>query len=133
MTAMRKNAAHKPGAGVLFVCLDDNSVLLLKRSRYVSEPGTWGVPGGTTEPKEEASQTAYRETKEELGTFPQNIRPIQAIVNNSFTLFIVEIPREDKELWSKTIKLNWEHDTFNWFKLNSIPGTLHPAIDFIKT
>ena len=33
------------GSGVLFVA--GESVLLLRRSEKVTEPGTWGVPGGT--------------------------------------------------------------------------------------
>lgn len=34
----------RAGAGMLFTCEDDNTVFLMHRSRYVEQPGTWGLP-----------------------------------------------------------------------------------------
>lgn len=36
----------KAGSGMLVVCEEDHTVLLLLRSRHVEQPGTWGIPGG---------------------------------------------------------------------------------------
>lgn len=133
---MNKLAINR-GAGILFVCLDDNSLFLLLRSPYVSEPGRWGVPGGTLEGQETPSQAAKRETKEEVGSLPKQVRPIQAISNKTkigeYILFIVEISKEEKELWTPRIELNWEHTKGKWFKLNNLPPNIHSAIKFIQT
>lgn len=134
---MKKAIAESAGAGLLLICLDDNTVLLVKRSESVSEPGTWGVPGGHIESGETPAKAVKRETIEELGTFPRQIRPIQAISNKSprgeFILFTAEISKEEKELWTSQIKLNDEHDAFHWFPIGNLPKHLHSAIEFTRT
>jgi len=70
----------KGGAGVLLICQEDGTALLLKRSRSVEQPLTWGIPGGAVsegwhdskdiKPQgftdSDFKETAIRETKEEL-------------------------------------------------------------------
>lgn len=68
------------GAGLLFVCQEDNTCLLLKRSHSVQEPGTWGIAGGAIEISndednsgpESSMDGAKREAIEELGSLPKN-------------------------------------------------------------
>lgn len=42
----------KGAAGILLYCPETHEILLLKRSPYVFDPNTWGIPGGL-ENKEE--------------------------------------------------------------------------------
>jgi 8-oxo-dGTP pyrophosphatase MutT (NUDIX family) len=76
----------RAGSGILFVANDD-TVLLTLRSSHVMQPGTWGIPGGAVAGTEgyhesdegerfkftyqQAWKSAVRETKEEIGYFPQ--------------------------------------------------------------
>lgn len=89
----------RAAAGILYSCQQDGTVLLLRRSRSVEQPGTWGIPGGAVrdrdvdhddpdagsdttfydsdEPGRQVSvsdavfrKTAEQETREELGSLP---------------------------------------------------------------
>jgi 8-oxo-dGTP pyrophosphatase MutT (NUDIX family) len=139
---MNNNDIHKlakpeQGAGILFVCLDDNTVLLARRSQSVSEPGTWGVPGGSLEPGENTVQAAKRETIEEFGSLPKKIRPIQSLINRrgdwEYVTFVVEITLDEKAVWTPSIRLNDENDKIVWFRLSRLPAELHSSVDIIQT
>lgn len=121
------------GAGILFVCIDDNTLLLAMRSSQVSEPGTWGTFGGAIEPNEDMANAAIRETKEEAGVLPLNSRLITTLSNGIFKIFISDISLDNKDLWMKKIKLNKEHTKIQWFKLGELPDNLHKSISIIKT
>ena len=41
-------------------------ILLLLRSKHVTEGGTWGIPGGAVEEGEDPFDSALRETEEEM-------------------------------------------------------------------
>ena len=70
----------KAGAGILLICKEDSTALLLRRSKNVEQPLTWGIPGGAvTEGWHDSDdingedvsdqsfkETAIRETREEL-------------------------------------------------------------------
>jgi len=50
------------------IILQNNKILLLKRSNYTSNyPLHWGCPGGRAEPGETAEENVIREVKEECG------------------------------------------------------------------
>lgn len=126
----------RKGAGIFFVCTEDNTALLIRRSPEVSEPGTWGIAGGNAEEGESATKTALRETLEELGSLPRG-RVVETLENAGagwkFTVFVADIPWKQKKLWSAKIKLNYESDQFKWFRLNKLPPNLHSAISVVKT
>jgi 8-oxo-dGTP diphosphatase len=44
--------------------------LLQQRSRWVDEPGTWGIPGGAIKTGESPEAAAPREAEEEVGQLP---------------------------------------------------------------
>jgi len=61
------------GAGILMFSRSTNKFMVLKRSGWVKEPGTWGIAGGALEVDEDGKLTetpeegARREAREELG------------------------------------------------------------------
>jgi len=127
--------AKKSGAGILFICSDDNSVLLVQRSQMVSEPGTWGLPGGGSEGNETPVETSIREVREELGSMPHRFNVVNKMIKNDdvgiYYIFILNISLKEKEIWN--IKLNFESDRYHWFKTGHLPSNLHSAIDIIAT
>jgi 8-oxo-dGTP pyrophosphatase MutT (NUDIX family) len=61
------------GAGLLFRYAPEGGeprYLLARRSRWVDEGGTWGIPGGAIREGESPEMAARRETVEEVGTLP---------------------------------------------------------------
>jgi len=126
----------REGAGIFFVCTEDNSALLIRRSQEVSEPGSWGISGGGLEPGENPTKGAVRETMEELGSLPRG-RVVEVLQNAGagwkYTIYVADITWKQKKLWSTKINLNYESDAIKWFRLNKLPPNLHSAVSVIKT
>jgi len=124
------------GAGLLFVCREDQTAFLLLRSPGVNEPNTWGVSGGAIEPGEDPLTGAKRETVEELGSMPQSINLIDQIQYKNkdfvYTTFVYDVPIEEKRRWTPTIKLNWESSDARWFRLDAFPSRLHFGVRNIR-
>lgn len=151
----RKNPYGKVGAGILFICEEDNTLLLMHRSGDVEEPYTWGVPGGAVigegfhdwyfdvEPytDEELWDGAKRETYEECGEIPPNlsddqIRHVFDFRRGDFLFrdFVVVISKEQKDNWDidvDTAPDAWENIDFGWFTLETLPRPLHMGVKFI--
>jgi len=132
----KNNIDTANGACVLFYCPDKAEVFLLRRSSKVSDPNTWGLPGGHLQKGEFPAQGAARELYEELGFVPSP----QDIISSGQTemdgkgkcvVFVTAIRREAREEWDEKIKLNWEHEDYKWFKTSDIPDNLHPVAEFI--
>jgi len=137
----------KKASGMLFLCREDGTLLLLKRSRNVEDPGTWGVPGGAIgegfshiehgekDPENKTFlESALKETQEELGTIPR-VGTLLGTTNfrdGDFTYrtYIYDIPLQEKERFSKQIVLNWENDYWTWFKFEDLPTNLHKGVIF---
>jgi 8-oxo-dGTP pyrophosphatase MutT (NUDIX family) len=132
-----KLAQRNIGAGILFICSDDNTTLLIQRSPEVEEPGTWGISGGGLEGAEKPSETAVRETKEELGSMPQRASLINTMVKDDkggeYHIFIMNISEDEKAIWAPQITLNHESSQFKWFRTSNLPENLHSAISIIQT
>ena len=89
------------------VIINDNQVLMLKRSDYVEKyAGEWDLPGGHIKIGEELEAGMAREVKEETGLEVENPIFIQNIDNLSF--FYCEYN-------DKPIKLSHEHTAFRFF------------------
>jgi|6_EtaG_2_1085325.scaffolds.fasta_scaffold119593_1 8-oxo-dGTP pyrophosphatase MutT (NUDIX family) len=145
---IRKWAAEywgKKASGIIYVCNEDRTVLLLKRSWQVEQPGTWGIPGGAVgegfheseheeeDPEEDVFlESAERETQEELGSLPKTIGSLGTTVfsDGGFTYktFIFDISLEEKNAFRPV--LNWENDAWEWFPLDALPGDLHFGVEF---
>jgi ADP-ribose pyrophosphatase YjhB (NUDIX family) len=118
------------GAAILIVD-GQNRLLLMKRS----DSGSWGPPGGATEPGEVVEQAARRETLEETG--------LQVGAMSLFGVFsgpelYYKYPNGD-EVYNVTIvylsrdvsgevRLNSEHTEWRWFTTDEIPDDLSPPI-----
>ena len=151
---MRKNPTFwgTAGAGILFVCEEDNTVFLMHRSRDVEQPGTWGIPGGSVkgegfydsgmsaERPTDATfwKGAKKETKEECGDLPNmsksDIIGYIDFVSGSFIYrnFIVSLSLEEKLEWTPTIELNWENDAYEWISFDDVDSyNLHFGVVYV--
>ena len=121
-------AAEKQAAGFVFVCLEDRTILLAKRSQNSSEPGTWAGLGGTLNPGEDAKEGAIREVEEEAGSMPEIKRILKKVDIKRpglvFTTFIAELSLDEKRRWKP--KLNFEHDTILWTR--KLPDNIHKGL-----
>ena len=138
----------KSGSGILYVCFEDKTILLLKRSSLVEQPGTWSVPGGAigegfyfTNHGEKISDTiiflksAEKEAEEELGTLP-NVDAFLGITDFKdgdfvYKTFIYNLTLKEKKGWSNTISLNWENDDAKWFHIEDLPSNLHFGLQYM--
>jgi len=157
-TAGRRTAGRRwglAGAGTLYYCPEDDSVLLLKRSSQVEDPGMWGIPGGAVKSgrtdvegiedewyenedvapdysEEELRGAAMDETEEELGYIPEHdsADDYHTTVNNNFpyTTFLMVVTSQQKTMISRNIRLNWESDEDRWFGLKFLPRNIHPGV-----
>ncbi len=137
----------RAGAGIMFVCRQDNTAMLLLRSMDVEDPEVWGMPGGAVKGTEgyhdegHASQgmkfskqrlwkTAYDETMEEIGMFPKDYKahphPVVFDTNpsspNSFKYytFVVDIPITEKQNIEEHHQLNWENNHLMWYPIQTL-------------
>lgn len=115
------------GAGILIIAQDTGRLLLVHRSPYVNEPGTWGIPGGKIDDEDESpNHAAKREAQEELGyTGSIQIQPAHVFKAGDFRFhnFIGVVPTEFKA------KLDWENDDADWYSIDDLPSPLHFGIE----
>lgn len=126
----------KQGSGILIVCLEDKTALLLKRSDNVEQPGTWGIAGGAIAPDEDTDRGAKREAQEELGSLPKLDDLLDVVKyldgNFTYTTYVYSISLKEKREWSPKIQLNWENSAAKWFPLDALPGNLHFGVKYLK-
>jgi 8-oxo-dGTP pyrophosphatase MutT (NUDIX family) len=136
----------KAGAGILFIC--GNEILLLLRSTRVTEPLSWGIPGGSIAgedyfashtvvaaekfPIEMAWEGAKKEVFEELGSMPI-CEPFDHVLYQEggfvYTTFLVRISEQQKKAWC--INLNWENIQWEWFPITNLPLNLHFGVKYV--
>lgn len=131
----------KVGSGILFSCQENGNkkILLTLRSSQVSQPNTWGVPGGFVDHPLSTSNTqllnsAFKEVVEELGSRPAGkiigkVMFKDTRANFTYTTFLIEIDPVIKEAWQ--FKLNWENIDCRWFEINDLPKNLHTGTDYV--
>lgn len=122
------NKGHwgKEGSGLLLTT--GEKVLLLLRSRHVTEPRTWGIPGGAIEEGEDPLQSALRESEEEMGLSIDSYRVIGNTVYQDeedgfkYTTYILRVVEETEE---QPITLNWENTEYIWADQNWLEDNAH--------
>ncbi len=122
----------RSGAGVLFTCSKDLTLLLGLRSESVEQPLTWGIFGGSCDgegffdsdqisksKKDDSWDCAVREAVEEIGYFPKKYSIVGKVVfrknNFQYTSYVVDIPLIEKNRIDENHNLNWENDEIRWF------------------
>lgn len=139
----------KKASGIMYICLETNEVLLLKRSDEVEQPGTWGIAGGAFDDKggegfhsnakasSDPSDTvwlnsAQRETIEEMGSLLETVKLISKTTFRdkafAYRTYVYEVSKETRDNY--TPQLNWENDEYEWFPLNDLPVPMHFGTQF---
>ena len=144
------------GAGMLFTCTEDRTILFLLRASWVDQPGVWGNPGGaigedwfsTPIPSEEQVKdnivfltSAKRETVEECGSLPPRFNDSQVKKTVSYKdcgfeyrTFICDISAEQKSKWTpKLTSTDGETSEFRWFSIDDLPpaGQIHFGLSYM--
>lgn len=137
------------GAGVMFTCSADNTILLLKRAKWVDQGGTWGVPGGGVEegwfntpiknPITDDGlfiKTAKKEAKEECGSLPPGFNMKNVVDRTTYedrgfkyVTFVADLSPGQKSSW-KLVSGDGETEEFRWFPRNRLPKNLHFGVKF---
>jgi ADP-ribose pyrophosphatase YjhB (NUDIX family) len=144
------------GAGMMFTCSEDDTVLLLLRAFWVDQGGTWGIPGGGVEegwfetpiedPVADESvfiDAAMREAEEVCGSLPPEFSSGQIVGRTvyedcgfQYVTLIADITLEQKDSWNLASYDN-ETDEFLWVpRADVFPGAsinghrLHFGVEF---
>jgi len=133
------------GAGVMFTCEEDGTVLLLLRAEWVEQGGTWGIPGGgigeghyNTPMRPITDMRVFRakaeeEVREECGSLPpdrRTRRPMTSLPEGlafteyddcgfRYVTFLCDLTREQKAAW-RPYSADGENDAFVWFPLREV-------------
>jgi len=115
------------GVGTFIYCTTTKRYLFLLRNSN-NYSGSWGVPGGKVEYKENILTSLLRELEEELGGTIKDLKiiPIEKFTSNNgnftYHTFIAPVEHEFTPL------LNKEHRGFCWVALEDHPKPLHPGV-----
>lgn len=118
-------------AGHLYVCPDDETVFLTKRSGIMHHPYKWDIVGGRSDDGEDdPTKTAIREAEEELHVLPKIAKPIGMHVQTwkkdgkdySYYIYVYAISEDEKVRWTPKIELSDETAGFKWFKIDELPS-----------
>ena len=149
------------GAGVLFTCSEDGTVMLMLRSPFVAQGLTWGIPGGAidgdgwftvpfpvdTEIEKDSSlfvEGAMKEVIEECGSLPPNFSRDKFVeyydyYDRGFRYrnFVYDLTLAEKREWLPTIEervsQDWESERVEWFAIDDLPKDLHFGATFVIT
>lgn len=117
-------------AGLLVTDPDRTGVVLQKRSKMVHFGGTWSIPGGAIEWREDPVRAALREAWEEAGLESATMS-IEGTVPGTdhgdwrYTYVLATSERPD----DPRLGTSWEADHTRWVDLDSVAGRrLHPGL-----
>ncbi len=127
----------KPGlrhAVIDTIVLKDNKILLVKRTKKLSEGGKWALVGGFVSRDEDLKHAVEREVLEETGYKIENITLLSIVDNpnrshedrqNISCVFFCDALNKEGES-------DWETDEIKWFELNNLPNQELIAFDHFK-
>lgn len=108
-------------AGATIICAYSGRVLLIRRSRHVTNPFLWSVPAGGIDRGESAIHAAIRELEEETG-YSGTLTLVYEESSDGFCNFGFVVPREFP------VRLNWENDDADWFDPLDLPAPMFPGL-----
>lgn len=108
------------------IVVQDNKILLIKRSPQLSEGGKYGLPGGYLDVDETASQGIIREVYEETG---YEITIQQLYIINTYPHRRNEEKQNVDLIFlgtplRQTGTPDWEQTDVRWFSLDKLPKTI---------
>jgi mutator protein MutT len=134
ITNLRKKVGHDPLIlpGCTLLALNKNNELLMMKR---TDNHCWGVPGGMMEPGETPEETVIRETEEEIGVQPENLKlfgiysgpALYYVYPNGDQVFGVAIVYQCIDFFAE-IQLNEEHSIYAYFALTDLPENISPPI-----
>lgn len=114
------------------IVVDQDKILIQRRSKECPGAGFWNFPGGSVEKDESIEQASIRELKEESNLDVAE-SDIVYLGNFSNKYLLIHFFITDK--FSDEVRLNKESDDYKWITLNELPeykfvggGTLHPKL-----
>lgn len=125
----------RAGAGCIFIAKDTGRILLNHRSRYVEQPGTWGVWGGAIDSRETPIQAVKREAQEESGYIPDDSSIIPIYVfhdeKSGFKYYNFIVLTDDEFTPKIPISSQWETQGWKWVEFGNWPSPLHFGVKAI--
>ncbi len=116
------------------ICLKENKILLVKRSKKVLQHGKYALPGGFLNRDETSRQAVLRELMEETGYTGKIVKLIKVLDNpnrknedRQNVSFIYQI-----NVGSKVGKSDDETKSVHWFSLDSLPAATDFAFDHLE-
>lgn len=111
----------RTGAGAGAVVVENSSVLLLWRHRFITDTWTWEIPVGSVNPGEIPIDAAAREVEEETGWRPGPLRPLvytqptPGLMNSEHHIF-----RTDAATYVGPPTDGFESERVEWVPLNDV-------------
>lgn len=115
--------------------LQNNKILMVKRTGKLLEGGKWAIVGGFVERDETTKQAAEREVLEETGWKVKDLELLKVADNPNRR-------NEDRQNISfvytanaveKTGEKDWESDDVQWFDLDHLPADEEIAFDHLES
>jgi hypothetical protein len=115
-------AADRLAAGVLFVTPDGDGLFIKRKG--ADHAGKWSIPAGHVEDGEDFATAARRESAEEVGRVPNDIRPLHR--GKSGRIDFATFQHDVKDRFDP--KLNDESEEYVWAPIKDPPQPLHPGL-----
>jgi 8-oxo-dGTP diphosphatase len=119
--------------GVVAVIVQQDRLLVIRRSQHVVAPGAFCFPGGAIESCETEPAALIREIREELGVCVRPVRPLWRSVtpwNVHLTWWLAEV--DDGCVWSPNAA---EVESIHWHtpaEISLLPGLLESNHQFLR-
>jgi 8-oxo-dGTP pyrophosphatase MutT (NUDIX family) len=132
-SAVQFAESNPPRRGVVAVIVEEDRLLVIRRSQHVVAPGAYCFPGGAIEGGESEAEALIREIQEELGVCIRPLRPLwQSITpwNVHLTWWLAAV--DGSCVWSPNPD---EVESVHWLtpdEIQALTGLLQSNHDFLR-